>query len=93
MILINLIVNGKFVLRENQSLDFRNLNRPLTSKYKKLSQTFSLKEIIQEPTSITSTTSSLPDHILTNAGWKVSQKGVLEVGISDHQLIYFTRNI
>ena len=90
---INLLVNDKFVLKENQSLDFRNLNCPLMSKYKELCQTFSLKEIIQEPTLITSTTSSLPDHILTNAGWKVSQKGILEVGISDHQLIYFTRNI
>ena len=93
LILINLIVNGKFVLRENQSLDFRNLNHPLTCKYKKLSQTFSLKEIIQEPTSITSTASSLPDHILTSAGWKISQKGVIDVGLSDHQLVYFTRKI
>ena len=65
---INLIVNDKFVLKENQSLDFRNLNCPLMSKYKELCQTFSLKEVIQEPTRIRSTTSSLLDHILTNAG-------------------------
>ena len=31
---INLLVNGKFVLKENQSLVFRNLNCPLMSKYK-----------------------------------------------------------
>ena len=63
------------------------------SKYKELCQTFSLKEIIQEPTRITSTTSSLLDHILTNAGWKISQKGVIDVGLSDHHLIYCTRKI
>ena len=63
------------------------------SKYKELCQTFSLKEIIQEPTQVTSTTSSLLDHILTNAGWKISQKGVIDVGLSDHQLIYCTRKI
>ena len=63
------------------------------SKYKELCQTFSLKEIIQEPTRITSTTSSLLDHILTNAGWKISKKGVIDVGLSDHQLIYFTQKI
>ena len=90
---INLLVNDKFVLKENQSLDFRNLNCPLMSKYKELCQTFSLKEIIQEPTLITSTTSSLLDHILTNAGWKISQKGVIDVGLSDHQLICCTRKI
>ena len=63
------------------------------SKYEELCQTFSLKEIIQEPTRITSTTSSLLDHILTNAGWKISQKGVIDAGLSDHQLIYCTRKI
>ena len=62
-------------------------------KYKQLYQTFSLKEIIQEPTRITSTTFSLLDHTLTNAGWKISQKGVIDVGLSDHQLIYCTRKI
>ena len=53
------------------------------SKYKELCQRFSLKEIIQEPTHIKSTTSSLLDYILTNVGWK----GVNDVGLSDHQLI------
>ena len=90
---INFLVNDKFVLEENQSLDFRNLNCPLMFKYKELCQTFSLKEVIQEPTRIRSTTSSLLDHILTNAGWKISQKGVIDVGLSDHQLIYCTRKI
>ena len=63
------------------------------SNYKELCQTFPLKEIIQEPTRITSVTSSLFDHILTNAGWKMSQKGVIDVELSDHQLIYCTRKI
>ena len=71
---INVLVNDKFVLKENESLDFGNLNCSLMSKYKGLCQTFSLKEINQEPSRITSTTSSFLDHILTNAGWKISQK-------------------
>ena len=89
----NLLLNNKFLLKENQSFDFRSLNSPLVSKYKELCQTFSLEEIIQEPTRVTCTTSSLLDHILTNNGWKVSQKGVINVGLSDHQLIYCTRKI
>ena len=35
----------------------------------------------------------LPDHILTNPGRKISQKGVIDVGILDHQLIYCTEKI
>ena len=84
----NLLLNGKFNLKEKQSLDFQNLSSSLVSKYKGLCQTFSLKEIIQEPSPVTSNTSSLIDHILTNAGWKISQKGVTDIGIFDHQLIY-----
>jgi len=90
---IILLLNNKFVLKENQSFNNRNLNSLLLYKYKELCQTFSLKEIIQEPTRVTSTTSSLLDHILTNCGWKISQKGVIDVGLSDHQLIYCTRKI
>ena len=52
-----------------------------------------LERDIQEPTHITSTTSSLLDHILTNAGWKISKKGVIGVGLLDHQLIYCTHKI
>ena len=90
---INLLQNNKFVLKENQPLHSKNLNSPLLPKYKELCQTFSLKEIIQEPTRVTSSTSSLLDPILTNSGWKVSQKGVIYVGLSDHQLFYCTRKI
>ena len=52
-----------------------------------------MTEIIKEPTRITCSTSTLLDHILTNSSEKVSQKGVIDVGISDHQLIYCTRKI
>ena len=54
---INLFVNDNFLLKENHSLDFSNLNSPLKSKYNELCQTFSLKQIIQKPTRITSTPS------------------------------------
>ena len=88
---INLLVNYKFILQKNKLLNFRNLNCPLMTKYKELYQTFFLKEIIQEPTRITSITYSLLDHILTNSGWKISQKGVIYVRLLDHQLIYCAR--
>ena len=90
---VNPLLNDKFILKENQSLDFRNLSFCLVSKYKKLYQTFSLKLIIQEPTRVTSNTSFLLERIMTNAGWKILQKGVIDVGLSDHQLICCTRKI
>ena len=37
--------------------------------------------------------SSLPDHVLTNSADRISQFGIVNVGLSDHQLIYCTRKI
>ena len=48
----NLLLNDKFNLKENQSLDFWNLSSPLVSKYKGLCQTFYGN---QEPTPVTTT--------------------------------------
>ena len=36
-------------------------------------------------------TSTLLDHILTNANQLVSNSGVLDIGLSDHQLVFCTR--
>ena len=33
------------------------------------------------------------DHILTNSRETISQSGVINIGISDHQLIYLTRKL
>ena len=53
----------------------------------------SLKQLIQSPTHLTSSTSTLIDHNLTSVPSKVSQKGTLNIGVFDHQLIFCTRKI
>ena len=45
------------------------------------------------PTRITTNSTSLLDHVLTNSANRVSQFGVADTGLSDHQLIYCTRKI
>ena len=52
-----------------------------------------LKQLTKSPTRVTWSTSTLIDHILTSASARVSQKGVINVGVSDHQLIFCTRKI
>ena len=88
---INLLQNGKFILKENQSYKLKSSSSALVNNYKEFCQKFSLTEIIKEPARITCSTSTLLDHIFTSSSEKVSQIGVIDVGISDHQLIYFTR--
>ena len=90
---INLFQNGTFLLKENQSNEVKDPTSSLISKYKEFCQSFFLTEIIKEPTRNTCNTASLLDHILTNCAEKVSQKGVIDVGLSDYQLIFRTRKI
>ena len=52
-----------------------------------------LKQLIQSPTRATCSTSILIDYILTSVPSRVSQKGVINVGVSDHQLIFCTRKV
>ena len=52
-----------------------------------------LRQSIAGPTRITESTSTLLDHILTNSVDRVSQSGILEIGLSDHMLTYCTRKI
>ena len=52
-----------------------------------------LKQLIQPPNRVTCSTSTLIDHVLRSDPSRVSQKGVISIGVSDHQLIFCTRKI
>ena len=64
----------------------------LTRSYLEFCFTHSLEQIITRPTRVTDQTATIIDHILTNSPDKVSQSGVLDLGLSDHDLIYCKRN-
>ena len=52
-----------------------------------------MKQLITSPTRVTENTSTILDHVLTNSQDRVSQSGVIDIGLSDHQLIFCTRKI
>ena len=62
-------------------------------KYAQIYSTLGLKQLIKHPTRITCHTSTLIDHIITNCEEKVTQSGVIDTSLSDHQLIFCTRKI
>ena len=47
----------------------------------------------KSPTRITKNKSSLLDHVLTNSIERILQSGVIDIGVSNHQLIYCTRKV
>ena len=65
----------------------------LLKKYLDMLGLFHLKNLINEPTRITSTSSSAIDHIICNNSNKICQSGTINIGLSDHFLIFCTRKV
>ena len=60
------------------------------SQYKLFCQSYPLEQSIKHATRTTCSPSTLIDHVLTNYKEKILQSGVIDIGISNHQLIYLT---
>jgi len=52
---------------------------------------FQLEQIIDKPTRVTEHHKSLIDHLITNASNMISDSGVCEMSISDHNLVFIVR--
>ena len=57
--------------------------------YKEFCSLFGLEHLISTPTRVTENSSCILDHMLTNSTDRVSKSGVIDTGLSDHQLILF----
>ena len=64
-----------------------------TKRYKEFCSLHGIEQLLTLPTRITKNSSSLLDHVLTNSADRISQFGIVNIGLSDHQLIYCTRKI
>ena len=54
---------------------------------------FDLHQLIKAPTRITCNSATVIDHILASYPERVTQQGIIDVGLSDHQLVFCTRKI
>ena len=62
-------------------------------RYKEFCSLYGLEQLISTPTRVTENSSSILDHMLANPTDRVYYSGVIDTGLSDHQLIYCTRKI
>ena len=56
-----------------------------------LYELFSFKQLVEEPTRVTLTASSIIDHIATTCARNIVKSGVHEVSMSDHYMVYCIR--
>ncbi|KAJ8018258.1 LINE-1 reverse transcriptase-like [Holothuria leucospilota] len=81
----------ELIILGDLNIDFLRKTGPLYDKLNCLLSTFACKQVIDSPTRVTDSCSSLLDHIICNNDNKLSQSGTISIGLSDHFLIYCTR--
>ena len=90
----NLYQNGSTLGQENKNIiKCTNKISSKAKKYLEFCKTFGLKQLIKSPTRVTPNTFTLIDHILPNRNEKITQCGLINIGLSDHQMIFWTRKI
>ena len=84
---INLFSKQKYIFHQMNTQSMS----PEVKNFFQLCSLYGLEQLIKSPTRVTCSTSSLIDHIVTTFPERASQQGIIDVGLSDHQLIYCTR--
>ena len=64
-----------------------------TKKLVDLMSTYSLEQVIKEPTRITPDSRTLPDHCITTTPENIVHSGVVRSGVSDHDIIFAVRKL
>ena len=89
---INLHLNGSYYLDKKNILSSKSI--PSDDKsYHEVYTFFGFKQLTKVPTRITSSSSPIIDRILASYLERVTQHGVIYIGLSDHHLIYCTKKI
>ena len=68
-------------------------NKMVTRHLQSCLSEFDLSQLISQPTRVTKVTSSIIDHIYTNNANLFHHNGVVDPGLSDHGLVFVTRNM
>ena len=87
---INLYLNNSYIFQKNNLLQSQSIPSDI-KKYYEFCTMFGLKQLIEVPTRVTCSRSIIIDDILASFSNRVSQQGVIDVGLSDHQIIDCTR--
>ena len=88
---INILQNDENVFEKELSNSKLNSIPFIVTEYLDFTFSYTLKQSISTPTRTTENTTTLSVHVLTNSPHKIIKCGVVEVNLSDHELIYCTR--
>ena len=89
---INFSLNDSYIFSKKGILNNKSFPSDVKSSYEYCTY-FSLHQLIKVPTRITCNSATIIDHILASYQERVTQQGIISVGLSDHQLIFCPRKI
>ena len=89
---INLFVNDSYILKKKNILNNKSILSDGESYYE-FCTLFGLKQLTKVPKRMTTSSSTIIDNILASYPERVTQSGVIDITLSDPQLIYCTRKI
>ena len=89
---INFSLNDSYIFTKKGILNNKSFPSDVKSCYEYCTY-FSLHQLIKVPTRITCNSATIIDHILASYQERVTQQGIISVGLSDHQLIFCPRKI
>ena len=80
---INMYHNNRYIVHGDNTISSKLLPHDVKN-YHQFCMMHDLKQLIQSPTRVTCSTSTLIDHILTSVPSRISRKGVIHVGLIIH---------
>ena len=89
---INMYQNNKYIVSDDNTIPSKFLSSNIKN-YHQFCTMNGLKQLTKSPTYATCSTSTLIDLILASFHSRVFQKGIADVGVSNHQLIFCTRKV
>ena len=89
---INFSLNDSYIFSKKGILNNKSIPSDVKSCYEYCTF-FNFHQLIKVPTRITCNSATIIDHILASYQERVTQQGIISVGLSDHQLIFCPRKI
>lgn len=91
--ILHTVSETEVIILGDLNCDMHKPRNIFTQKLKQVCGLFNLENLINLPTRVTENTSTCIDLILTNHSEKISQSGVISLGMSDHSLVYAVRKL
>ena len=88
---INFSLNDSYIFTKKGILNNKSIPSDVKSCYEYCTY-FSLHQLIKVPTRITCNSATIIDHILASYPERVTQQGIIDVGLSDHKLFLLKKN-